>query len=269
MREYDVREAICEAGKRVWERGLVASNDGNISYRLDRDTVLATPTLMSKGFLDPDDLVLVDLEGNQKGGTQKSTSEIRMHLNVYRRRPDVRSVLHVHPPHVLAFALTGTPLPKCLMWEVEILLGEVPFVPYETPGTWDFARTLDPWLDYHDAFVLENHGAVTLGLDPFDAYYKMECVDQYCRVLLLAKDLGKEWKRLPPEKIEEVLAAKKAYGINDPRMSMAEFETDEVTPRRRTSDPGPFDCEPFDGVNYPKVTDAPKLSRVPSPEADE
>ena len=265
--EYDVREALCEVGRRVWQRGFVASNDGNFSYRLDENTVLATPTLISKGAMRPEDLVLIDLDGRQIGGARRGTSEIRIHLNIDRRRPDVRSVVHVHPPHATAFAIAGIPLPKCILPEVEFFLGEVPLVPYATPGTWEFAHSINPWVDFHDAFILRNHGAVTVGADPFDAYYKMETLDQYCRILMLTRQLGGEWNRLDAGQMRELLDAKKNWGLNDPRAGQVECDVCDsaVPPTIRPLPPAPYTAEPANG--YPMVSDEPKPSAAEAPSA--
>lgn len=214
--ERELREAFCEIGRRCWTKGYVAANDGNFSFRLDANRVLVTPTMTSKGFLKPEDMVIVDLEGNQLEGTRKATSEVKIHLFIYRNRPDVHSVVHVHPPHATAFALTQRQVPKGILPEVELFLGEIPLAPYATTGTWEFAETIAPWVRTHDAFLLTNHGAVTAGQDPFDAYYKMETVDQYCRILLLAAPLG-PWRTIAPEGMAELIAYKRKWGFTDQR----------------------------------------------------
>lgn len=211
-----VAEAFCTVGARVWNRGYVASNDGNFSYRLDADRVLATPTMMSKGFLRPEDMVLVDLSGRQLDGHRRTTSEVRIHLNIYRQRPDVYCVVHAHPPHATAFALTREGLPRCVMAEAEVNLGLVPIAPYETTGTWDFAHSIDPWVRNHDVFLVANHGAVVLGVDPFDAYYRLETLDQYARTLLLARQLG-ALRELDTHAMEELLDLKTKLRLADPR----------------------------------------------------
>ncbi len=216
--ESDVREALCEIGRRSWQKNYVAANDGNFSFRIDENRVLCTPTQISKGFMSPEDLVEVDLKGNQLSGRRRLTSEIRIHLFVYRYRPDVYSVVHVHPPHALAFALTHTELPKCVLPEVEVNLSQVPLVPYVQAGTWEFAESIGPWVTQYDAFLLRNHGALTLGKDPFDAYYKMETLDQYCRILLLAKQLG-NLKELDQKQMEDLFQLKEKFGVPDPRKS--------------------------------------------------
>lgn len=244
--ERQAREALCDVGRRVWTRGMVASNDGNLSFRLSEDRVLCTPTMTSKGFLKPEDLVVVDMEGREVAGSRRSTSEIKLHLYIYRERPDVHSVVHVHPPHATAFAVAHRALPRNVLQEVELFLGEVPTAPYATTGTWEFARSIAPWVHRHDAVLLRNHGAVTVGRDPYDAYYRMECIDQFCRILLLAAPLGM-WGELPPQAVEEMVRLKERYGIPDARS-------------RAWSAPRPVgDFVPHTGP----LTDDPKLSAAP------
>ena len=172
--EWEMREAMCEVGRRVWRREYVASNDGNFSVRLDENRVLCTPTLVSKGFMKPEEMAVVNMGGAQVSGRLPMTSEVKVHLEMYRRRPDVRAVVHVHPPNATAFAVAKRPLPKCVLPEIEVFLGEIPIVPYATPGTQDFADAVIPFLQHHHAFLLSNHGALTIGRDPFECYYRME-----------------------------------------------------------------------------------------------
>ncbi|MCC7391946.1 class II aldolase/adducin family protein [Candidatus Sumerlaeota bacterium] len=248
----ELRGALCEVGRRVWQKNYVASNDGNFSFRIAENAVLCTPTMISKGFMKPEDMVIVDLQGNQIGGSRKATSEIKIHLFIYQRRPDVYSVVHVHPPHATAFAVTRQELPKCVLPEIELFLGEIPLVPYATTGTWEFAHSIAPWVENHDAFLLTNHGAVTVGLDPYDAYYKMETLDQYCRILLLAAQAG-DWNRIDHAGMMELLRVKEKLGVPDPR------GVDFCAPgAARPSRPRPF---PNRFVPHPgPITDAPKLS---------
>lgn len=255
--EQDIRAAICEVGRRVWTKNFVASNDGNISFRLSDDRVLCSPTQISKGFMKPEDIVIVDMDGNQMAGRRKATSEVKIHLFIYRNRPDVYSVVHVHPPHATAFAVAHRELPKCILPEVEVFLGEIPMAPYETTGTWEFAHTIAPWVRNHDAFLLTNHGAVTVGQDPYDAYYKMETLDQYSRILLLAKQLG-DWKSIGQRGIDELLSLKARYGIADPRDCepcgngfRASSQFDPAEPFR--PHPGPLDDSPKLGPLFPTL----------------
>jgi len=231
--EGAMREALCEIGRRVWMREYVASNDGNFSVRLSSDRVLATPTMVSKGFMRPEELAIVTLDGNQVSGPRPVTSELKMHLAIYRARPDVRAVVHVHPPHATAFAITRRPLPKCVLPEVEVLLGEIPMTPYETPGTHAFAEALLPYVRDHNAFLLTNHGAVTVGQDPYEAYYRMETLDQYCRILILAAHIG-NWQQLDHEQVVSLLKIREKLGYRDRRLEEKDRPlcSPEVPPRR-------------------------------------
>jgi len=245
MNEWDVREALCEIGRRIWQKEYVASNDGNFTYRLDDDRVLATPTLVSKGFMKPDDLVVVGLkDGKQISGHMKMTSEVLVHLHIYRRRPDVRAVVHAHPPNATAFCVARQNLPKCVLPEVEIFLGQIPVAPYATPGTQDFAEAITPFLKDHWAFLLSNHGAITLGKDPFHAYYNMETLESYCRILILARQIG-DWNQIDYQAMQDLFKIKERLGISDPRDRSSYAAA----------------CRPgVDPTEYPVVSDTPKLA---------
>jgi L-fuculose-phosphate aldolase len=215
--EWKLREEMCEVGRRVYAKGFAAANDGNISYRLSEDRVLCTPTRVSKGFMKPDDLCIVDMEGKQVSGKRKRSSEILLHLAVMKARPDVKSCVHCHPPHATAFAVAHEPIPKCTMPEFEVFLGEVAITPYETPGTQAFADTVVPYIKDTDVIILANHGTITAGSDLIDAYFKTEIIDAYCRILLLAKQLGTV-NYYNDEKAAELLKIKPNLGIRDVRL---------------------------------------------------
>lgn len=216
MSEWKLREQMCEIGRRIYNKGFAAANDGNISYRLSEDRVLCTPTRVSKGFMKPDDLCIVDLDGKQVSGKRKRSSEILLHLTAMKARKDVRSVVHCHPPHATAFAVAKEPIPKCVLPEIEVFLGEVALAPYETPGTQTFADTILPYVKDTDTILLANHGTATLGTDLEDAYFKTEIIDAYCRILLLAKQLGRV-NYYSDEKAAELIRLKPKLGIPDPR----------------------------------------------------
>jgi L-fuculose-phosphate aldolase len=216
--EWKLREQMCEIGRRVYAKGFVAANDGNISFRLSEDRVLCTPTRVSKGFMKPDDLCIVDLDGKQVAGTKKRSSEILLHLSVLKARPDVRSCIHTHPPHATAFAVAHEPIPKCILPEFEVFLGEVAIAPYETPGTQAFADTVLPYVQDTDTIILANHGTITYGSDLQDAYFKTEIIDAYCRILILAKQLGTV-NYYSDEKAAELIRIKPGLGIPDPRLA--------------------------------------------------
>lgn len=217
MSEWKLREEMCEVGRRVYAKGFAAANDGNISYRLDEDRVLCTPTRVSKGFMKPDDLCIVDLEGKQLAGKRKRSSEILLHLAIMKARPDVKACVHCHPPHATAFAVTHEPIPKCTMPEFEVFLGEVAITPYETPGTQAFADTVVPYIKDTDVILLANHGTITAGSDLTDAYFKTEIIDAYCRILILAKQLG-QVNYYSDAKAAELIKIKPNLGIRDVRL---------------------------------------------------
>src|SRR4051794_8558505 len=217
MSEWKLREEMCEVGRRVYAKGFAAANDGNISYRLSDDRVLCTPTRVSKGFMKPDDLCIVDLDGKQVSGKRKRSSEILLHLTIMKTRADVKSCVHCHPPHATAFAVAHEPIPKCTMPEFEVFLGEVAITPYETPGGQAFADTVIPYVKETDTIILANHGTITAGGDLMDAYFKTEIIDAYCRILLLAKQLGRV-NYYSDEKAAELIKIKPGLGIRDVRL---------------------------------------------------
>jgi L-fuculose-phosphate aldolase len=221
MNEYKLKEQICEIGRRVYQRGFAAANDGNISIRLNDREILCTPTMVSKGFMKPDDLCKVDYEGKQLAGTRKRSSEILLHLAVYKNRPDVRAVVHCHPPHATAFAVAGVPIPHCVLPEVEVFLGEVPTALYETPGTQKFADTIVPHLKASNTIILANHGTVTFGPDLEKAYWNSEIIDAYCKILILARQVGNV-NYFTTQQTTELLELKKKLGYDDVRFHRGE-----------------------------------------------
>jgi L-fuculose-phosphate aldolase len=221
MNEFKLKEQICEIGRRVYARGFAAANDGNISYRLNDKEILCTPTMVCKGFMKCEDMCKVDYEGNQLAGTRKRSSEILLHLAVYKHRPDVKAVVHCHPPHATAFAVAGVPIPKCVLPEVEVFLGEVPTAVYETPGTQKFADTIVPHLKSSNTIILSNHGTVTFGPDLEKAYWNSEIIDAYCRILILAQQLGNV-NYFTQNQTRELLDLKKKLGYDDGRFHRGE-----------------------------------------------
>src|SRR6188472_3602181 len=172
--EEQARADIVEVGRRLWERGYVASNDGNISVRLDESRLMTTPKNVSKGFMTPDMMVVTDLDGKIISGERDPSSELKMHLEVYRNRPDARAVVHAHPPTATGFAVAGIPLDRAVLAEVITTLGSVPIADYATPSTKELPEAVRKYIKAHDGLLLANHGALTVGRDLFGAYYKME-----------------------------------------------------------------------------------------------
>ncbi|MGC9455517.1 MAG: class II aldolase/adducin family protein [Phycisphaerae bacterium] len=215
---WQLKQEICEVGRRIYERGFVAANDGNISVRLEDGRYLCTPTGVSKGFMKPEDIATVDDEGNQIAGSLPRTSEVLLHLQIYHEQPEVNAVCHAHPPHATAFAVAGLEVPTCVLPEVEIFVGQVPLAQYDTPGSQNLAETILPHLrNKANTILLANHGAVACDSTLQQAYWHLETLDMYCRILLLSKDLG-GIRQLPEEKVRELLEIKKKMGIDDPRL---------------------------------------------------
>jgi L-fuculose-phosphate aldolase len=218
MNEHKLKEFICEIGRRVYARGFAAANDGNITIRLNDREVLCTPTMVSKGFMKPEDICKVDYEGKQLAGTKKRTSEVLLHLAIYKARPDVNAVVHCHPPHATAFAVAQEPIPKCVLPEVEVFLGEVPIAQYETPGGQKFADSVLPVLKSSNTVILANHGTVTFGPDLEKAYFNTEIIDAYCKILILARQLGRV-HYFSEKQTRELLDLKKRLGYDDVRFA--------------------------------------------------
>jgi L-fuculose-phosphate aldolase len=217
MNEYQLKEQICEIGRRVYNRGFAAANDGNITIRLNDKEVLCTPTMVSKGYMKPDDICKVDYDGKQLVGRKKRTSEVLLHLAIYKHRPEINAVVHCHPPHATAFAVAREPIPKCVLPEVEVFLGEVPMAMYETPGTQKFAETVVPYVKDCNTIILANHGTVSFGPTLEMAYFNTEIVDAYCRILILARQLGPV-NYFTEQQTRELLELKKRLGYDDPRL---------------------------------------------------
>lgn len=209
---YALRREICEVGRRVYQRGYVAANDGNISVRMQDDRILCTPTGVSKGFITEDMLAICDLDGQQVAGTMRISSEIRMHLEIYKLRPDVYSVVHAHPPTATGFAVAGIELTQCVLPEVIVSLGGVPLADYGTPGGPDIVEPMKPLLKDYDAILMANHGAVTLGKDVMDAHFKMETVEHFAKIALVAHQLG-QVKTLSDGHVNELIDLRERFGI--------------------------------------------------------
>ena len=186
------RADIVEVGRRMYARGYVASNDGNISIRLDDTTILTTPKSVSKGFMTADMMVVVDLDGKKIRGTRDASSELLMHLEVYKNRPDVRAVVHAHPPTATGFAVAGIPLDRAVLAEVVTTLGSIPIAEYGTPSTPELPAAVRKYIKAHDGLLLANHGALTIGPDVYAAYYKMETIEHFAKISLVTRQLGRE-----------------------------------------------------------------------------
>ncbi len=215
MNLHQAKLDIIEAGRRVYDRGFVASNDGNISCRIEEDRILTTPTGMSKGFLKLEDLCITDMDGTLVSGQKRPSSEIGMHIFLYRERPDVRAVVHAHPPTATGFAVAGVSLTACVLPEVIITLGAIPIVEYGTPGGPEISEPIKQYVKDYDAYLLENHGATTIGTDVMNAYYKMETLEHFAKILFVANQLG-GYNELNAEQVGKLVAIRNRMGLRGP-----------------------------------------------------
>jgi L-fuculose-phosphate aldolase len=213
--ETQLRADIVEVGRRLYARGYTASNDGNISVRLDGERLLMTPKNVCKGFMSPDMMCITDLDGRKLAGDRDPSSEMQMHLEVYRQRPDVQAVVHAHPPVATGFAVAGIPLDRAVLAEVVTTLGSVPIAEYATPSTKELPEAVRKYVKAHDGMLLANHGALTLGADLFAAYYKMETIEHFARISLVARLLGGE-RLLSRDEVVRLQGLRGSYGIAAP-----------------------------------------------------
>jgi L-fuculose-phosphate aldolase len=209
--EDEHRRDICTAGKWVYARHFVAATDGNISVRLDSSRILTSPTAICKGMMSADDLVITDLKGNRLSGRRSPSSELAMHLLIYRRRPDINAVCHAHPPVATGYAAARIPLNRAIISEVVLSLGCIPVAPYATPGTPELTDALAPLVQGNDALLMANHGVVTYGPDLLSAFFRMETVEHFAQVSLVTELLGKQ-ALLSGSDVEKLLAARARYG---------------------------------------------------------
>ena len=203
-----LKTTICEIGKRMWQRGFVDGNGGNISVRVSENMVLCTPTMISKGFMKNSDLCLVDMDGIQKEGNRPATSEIMTHLAIYHNVPDACACVHAHPPHATVFSITNNQPPQYILPEVEIFLGEITVVPYHHPGSPEMAEAIGKTALLHQTMLMQNHGAITWGNHIEAAYWKMENLDAYCQMLLLAKSAGMNLTTIDEKGMEKLMEVK-------------------------------------------------------------
>jgi L-fuculose-phosphate aldolase len=211
--ELDLRKAICEVGRRLYAKNLVAATDGNISVRLGPSRYLATPSGVSKGFMQPNDLLIADGKGNRLSGNGKVTSEFTTHLAAYEERPDIHAVVHAHPPKAIGFTLAGISLAECVLPEVVYSIGGVPTSSYATPATPEGAEAIRGLIRMCDAVMLDRHGALTAGKDVYDALFKMEKIEHAAESLLIARLLGRV-RTLGPDEIEKLYKVRESYGVS-------------------------------------------------------
>lgn len=206
MKERELKELICDIGKRIYTNGFVAANDGNITVKLNEKEYLTTPTGISKGYLRPEMIVKVDRKGEMLEGEYTPSSEVKVHLKIYEQREDVGAVVHAHPPYATTFAVAHIPLDSYLLPEAVYALGAVPVIPYAQPSTQELADGLIPYLQDYDAFLLENHGTVTVGTNLIKAFYKTETLEYNAKITYMARLLGRS-NELSREEIDKLLAA--------------------------------------------------------------
>lgn len=235
-RAQALKEEIVSVGRKLWHRQYVDGNGGNISARLSSDYIICTPTMLSKGDLRPEDLLLVDLDNNRIIGDRAQTSEIRLHLEIYKAVPQARAVVHCHPPYATAHAVAGVIPQGELVPEQEVFVGLVALAPYETPGTAEFARTILPLVKQHNTILLANHGIVCWADTVTHAEWYAEIIETYCKIIMIASQLKTPLERLSPAKINELLAIKKRLGLPDARIPF-EDELSGVSDTTFSSDP--------------------------------
>ena len=226
----DLKRQICDIGHRLWQRACVDGNGGNIAIRVGEDIALCTPTLVSKGFMQPEDMCLVDFKGNQLCGEKKRTSEILMHLQMMKRQPRAVASVHCHPPHATGFAVAGVKPPTRLIPEYEVFVSAA-IAPYRTPGTPEMGRLVADLVDQHNVILMANHGVVAWShINVEDAYFKMEILENYCRTVLAAKQLGRPLQKITPAQLLDLLKIKQSLGIPDPRHGLKKSDLGENEP---------------------------------------
>ncbi len=220
----NLKEQLCDIGRRLWQRAYVDGNGGNIAIRVGEDIALCTPTLVSKGFMKPEDMCLVDFEGNQLCGEKRRTSEILMHLQILKRQPKAVATCHCHPPYSTGFAVAGLVPPTCMIPEYEVF-ASVAVAPYRTPGTPEMGQLVADLVDKHNTILMANHGVVSWSHNNVeDAYFKMEILEAYCRTVLVTAQLGKPPNTFTPGQLQDLLKIKQSLGIPDPRHGLKECE---------------------------------------------
>ncbi len=221
---HALKEQICAMGHRLWKRAYVDGNGGNMAIRIGEDIAICTPTLVSKGSLQPADMCLVDFEGNQLCGTKKRTSEILMHLQMMKRQPTAVATCHCHPPYATAFAVVGEAPPTCMLPEYEVFCS-VGVAPYRTPGSADMGKLVAELTDQYNTILMANHGVVTWSHNNIEeAYWRMEIIEAYCRTIVVAGQLGKPIRTFTGPQMQDILNIKKSLGFVDPRYGMKECE---------------------------------------------
>jgi L-fuculose-phosphate aldolase len=265
--ESSLRADIVEVGRRMYARGYTASNDGNISVRLGADRLLMTPKSVCKGFMTPDMMCVTDLDGRKLQGDRDPSSEMLMHLEVYRQRPDVQAVVHAHPPVATGFAVAGIPLDRAVLAEVLTTLGSVPIAEYATPSTRELPEAVRKYVKAHDGMLLANHGALTVGADLYSAYFKMETIEHFARISLVARLLGRE-NLIAREEVLRLQELRGTYGIKAPAPICADPSVPDAREAARQDESGAATCQVVQapaggGLRLVPDRDAPDVATAP------
>ena len=219
--EQAIREQICQIGRLMYQNGTIDATSGNISVRLGPDRILATPSGLAKGFMAPDQLIIVDMDGNRVGPTTPAnahlqpTSELLMHLECYRQRDDVNGVVHAHPPTAVALTIAGVGFDDCVVPEALVILGVIPTTPYATPASAENRDAIRHLITEHDAIMLAYHGSLTVAADVWNAYLRLETLEHTAKIMYMAHQLGRV-QPLPPEQIEKLIAMRQKMGLSRP-----------------------------------------------------
>ena len=214
---YEIKKEICEVGKKIYDLGFVAANDGNISVKVGPNEFYCTPTGVSKGYMTPDMIIKIDADGNKLEGKLNPSSEIKMHMRVYKERPDVNAVVHAHPPVATAFTVAGVEMDQFILPEAILTIGNVPTCDYGTPSTMEIPDSLMPFIQRHDAFLLKNHGALTVGNTLMRACFTMEEVEFNAKINLYARQIGvgaeARIDEIPCDQLEKLMELRKKMGL--------------------------------------------------------
>ncbi len=256
----ELKRRICDIGRRLWVKDYTDGNGGNITVRVGDNLVLCTPTLICKGFMNPEDICLIDLDGKQLAGSRKRTSEAMTHLGIMKRQPATKACVHAHPPHATAFAIANVSVPSCLIPEAEVFLGKIGIAKYQTPGTPENADEVGRVGAEHQAVLMQNHGVIVWGKDVEDAYWKMENIDAYCRTIAIAAGLGGGLHRFGTDKLKELIDLRQRLGMPDPRASLKECELCDADEFRPTTITG--------SCTVPALSPAAKPDEAGDPEVE-
>jgi L-fuculose-phosphate aldolase len=219
-----LKERICDMGRRLWQREYTDGNGGNITIRVGDNLALCTATLICKGFMKPEDVCLVDLEGRQLAGVRRATSEALTHFAIMKRQLAAKACVHAHPPHATAFALWNGVIPQYLIPEVEIFLGQIGVAEYRMPGTQEYADIVGEAARDHQAVLMRNHGVIVWGNDVEDAVWKMENIDAYCRMIWIATGMGGGMSRFTGSQAKALIERRLRQGMSDPRAALKDSE---------------------------------------------